>query len=854
MEASYRLSKEEVLQQLKTSPSGISNEIVPSLQQEFGENALQEAKQKSKLSILLAQFTDVMILILIIAAVISFIVGEHTDAYVILAIIIGNAWMGYSQEYNAEQSVRMLQKMSAQNAVVLRNNNPAKIDAVKLVPGDIVLLEAGDIVPADARLIEVSSFKTDEASLTGESHSIEKKTEAIKAENLVPGDQHNMVFKGTIVSNGSAIAVVTTIGMKTEIGKIAGMMEVGSQKTPLQKRLAVFSKQLAIIVVIICLLVFGFGLLRGEPAFAMFLTALSLAVAALPEALPAVVTIALAQGARRMVKQKALMRKLPAVETLGSVTYICSDKTGTLTQNIMTVEKIQAAPEKEELLSYAMMLNNEVRFSQDKELLGDSTETALVNYAIEKGKTKEEADKTFPLLEKLPFDSVRMRMGTLHQYGDKWILFVKGAPVKMLEVVSQKYKEQKNEWLELNGQWAADGLRVLFFAYKIFEQNPGKITADEEADLDFLGMTAMIDPPREEVIEAIKECKTAGIKTVMITGDQPLTATAIAERLGMVEEGSKEVRAGADLDKLTEEEFNRETKHIAVYARVSPEQKLNIVKALQTNGEFVAMTGDGVNDAPSLKQADIGIAMGITGTDVSKEAADMILLDDNFATIVKAVREGRRIYENIKKFIVYVLSCNLGEILAIFFAPLLGFAIPLLPIHILWINLVTDGLPGLALVAEPAEKDIMDRPPRPPQENLFAGGLIPRIIITGVILTAASLFIQWWAVNEGYDVRTQQTAVFTTLCFVQLGNALSVRSTYHSLFSSDLFANRGMWGAIIGTVILQLLIVYVPFLDTIFKTTPLNRHIMLMIVIVTFVSIILIELVKLVNKRRYLTK
>ena len=850
MQAFYSLSKEKVLEQLKTSSSGLSNEQVLLARKEFGENALQETKQKSKLSILFAQFADVMILILIIAAFISFAVGEHTDAFVILAIIIGNAWMGYSQEYNAEQSVRMLQKMLSQNAVAIRNNHPAKIDVLDIVPGDIILLEAGDIVPADARLIEVSSFKTEEASLTGESHSVEKITDALKEENLVPGDQHNMVFKGTIVSNGSAKAVVTGTGMNTEIGKIAGMLDVSDQKTPLQKRLAVFSKQLAVIVIVICLLVFGFGLWRGEPAFEIFLTALSLAVAALPEALPAVITIALAQGARRMVKQKALMRKLPAVETLGSVTYICSDKTGTLTQNIMTVENIQSAPENEELLSYAMLLNNDVRFSHQGELLGDSTETALVNYSIKKGKTKEEADNRFPLIGKLPFDSVRMRMGTLHQHGEKWILFVKGAPVKMLEVVSPKYKESTNGWLEQNRKWAADGLRVLFFAYKIFDENPGKISEDEENDLEFLGMTAMIDPPREEVIEAIKQCKTAGIKTVMITGDQPLTATAIAERLGMVNEGSLEVTAGADLNKLTEEEFNNVTKHLAVYARVSPKQKLNIVKALQTNGEFVAMTGDGVNDAPSLKQADIGIAMGITGTDVSKEAADMILLDDNFATIVKAVREGRRIYENIKKFIVYVLSCNLGEILTMFSAPLLGFAYPLLPIHILWINLVTDGLPGLALVAEPAESNIMNLPPRPPRENLFAGGLIPRIIITGIVLATASLFIQWWTINNSYDVRTQQTAVFTTLCFLQLGNALSVRSTYQSLFSSRLFANRGMWGAIILTVFLQILIVYVPFLDTIFKTTPLNRDIMLMILIVTFVSILFIELIKLLHRRK----
>ncbi|MEP7376867.1 MAG: cation-translocating P-type ATPase [Chitinophagaceae bacterium] len=794
MSAFYQLSKEEILHRLNTSLSGLKNEVIPSLQKEFGKNVLQEAKQRSKVSILLTQFTDVMTIILIIAAIISFLVGEHTDAYVILAIIIGNAWIGYSQENNAEESIRMLQKMSAQYALVLRNNNPSKIEASDLVPGDIIVLAAGDIVSADARLIEVNSFKTDEASLTGESHSVEKQTKVITEPNLVPGDQHNMVFKGTIVSNGSAKAVVTTIGMNTEIGKIAGLLEVGFQKTPLQKRLAVFSRQLAVVVILICVLVFGFGLWRGEPAFQMFLTALSLAVAALPEALPAVITIALAMGARRMVKQKALMRQLPAVETLGSVTYICSDKTGTLTQNVMMVEKIQSASGKEELLKYAMMLSNEVRFSNDDGLLGDSTETALVKYALENGLSKQDADNHFPLLSKLPFDSVRMRMSTFHKHQDKWILFVKGAPVRVVEILSEKYKQQVSEWLELNREWAADGLRVLFFAYRIFDIKPPEIKMEMETRLDFLGMIAMIDPPREEVIDAIRQCKTAGIKTVMITGDQALTANAIAERLGMIDRMSQKVMTGVDLDKLTEEEFNTKIKNISVYARVSPEQKLNIVKSLQNNGEFVAMTGDGVNDAPSLKQADIGIAMGITGTDVSKEAADMILLDDNFATIVKAVREGRRIYENIRKFILYVLSCNLGEILTIFLSPLLGFSIPLLPIHILWINLVTDGLPGLALVAEPAEKDIMKRPPRPPKENLFAGGLITRILLTGIVMTLTAIFIQWWAVQEGYDVKTQQTMVFTTLCFVQLGNALSVRSVYHSMFSSRIFANRRMWG------------------------------------------------------------
>jgi Ca2+-transporting ATPase len=853
MQAFYQLTVQEVFDQLKSSASGLKSEAVPALRKKYGANVLQEAKQKTRFAILLSQFTDIMIIILVIAAIISFVVGEHTDAFVILAIIIGNAWMGYYQEYNAERSVRMLKKMAAQFATVLRNDNPAKIEADQLVPGDIILLEAGDIVPADARLIKVHSFKTDEASLTGESHSIEKKTDAIKEESLVPGDQLNMIFKGTIVSNGSATAVVTTTGMNTELGKIAGLLEVEPQKTPLQKRLAVFSKQLAVIVIIICLIVFGIGLLRGVPSFVMFLTALSLAVAALPEALPAVITIALARGARRMVKQNALMRKLPAVETLGSVTYICSDKTGTLTQNNMTVEKLEAAPGKEDLLKHAMILNNEVKFSEEG-LLGDSTETALVDHALEKGHTKQGSDQQFPFVFKLPFDSERMRMSTLHRYGDKLILFVKGAPIKMSEVFNKKYKEQVPAWLDKNREWAADGLRVLFFGYKIFDKDPGEIKADAETDLDFLGMTAMIDPPREEVIEAIRQCKTAGIKSVMITGDQPLTAKAIAERLGMIEKGHEGVKTGTDLEKLSAEAFSAEIKNTIVYARVSPEQKLNIVKALQSNGEFVAMTGDGVNDAPSLKQADIGVAMGITGTDVSKESADMILLDDNFATIVKAIREGRRIYENIRKFILYVLSCNLSEIFTIFFAPILGFAIPLLPTQILWINLVTDGLPGLALVTEPAEKDIMKRPPRPPKENLFAGGLAVRIVLTGILLTIAAIFVQWWAIERLYDVRTQQTMVFTTLCFVQLGNALSVRSVYSSLFSSRIFANKELWGAIVLTVILQMLIVYVPFLQSIFKTTALAWNAMAVILTVTVGSVLGIEFLKYLDKRKYLKK
>jgi Ca2+-transporting ATPase len=844
MDNAYLLTPEEVMGKLNTSAAGLSNTLIPGLQQEHGKNILKEAPRKTRLSILLGQFKDVMIVILVIAAAVSFVVGEHIDAYVILAIILGNAWIGYSQENNAEEAVRMLQKMAAQNAQVIRDNHHSKITAEELVPGDILVLQAGDIVAADARLIEVSALKTEEASLTGESHAIEKITTPITAENLNPGDQLNMVFKGTIVSNGSAKAVVTGTGMNTEIGKIAGLLEIEDQRTPLQKRLSVFSKQLAVVVIIICAVVFGFGLWRGEPPLVMFLTALSLAVAALPEALPAVITIALAKGAQRMVQQKALVRKLPAVETLGSVTYICSDKTGTLTQNIMTVEKIQAEPGKEELLQHAMVLNNEVQFAKDKKMLGDSTETALVSYAIANGHTREASDQKFPLVAKLPFDSERMRMGTLHEHDGKWILFVKGAPVKLLEVLSQKHNGQVPAWKELNQQWATDGLRVLFFAFKLFDQKPNDIGAGLESDLEFLGMTAMIDPPREEVIEAIRQCKTAGIKTVMITGDQPLTASAIAARLQMAEGNQPQARTGADLAKFSAEEFRKEIQNIFVYARVSPAQKLEIVKGLQGNGEFVAMTGDGVNDAPSLKQADIGVAMGITGTDVSKEAADMILLDDNFATIIKAVKEGRRIYDNILKFILYVLSCNLAEILTIFFTPVFGLAIPLLPIHILWINLVTDGLPGLALTAEHAEKDIMNRPPRPPAESLFAGGMIWKIVSTGVLMAAAVLLTQAWAANRGYDIRTQQTMVFTLLCFIQLGNALSVRLTHGSVFSSGFFSNRGMWGAILLTTALQLLIVYLPFLQNIFKTTSLDWNIMGMVLAATAACILGIELIK----------
>lgn len=848
----YQLHADEVLKQLGTSLSGISDNDVNERRNKYGTNTLNEAKQRTRLSIFLSQFVDVMIVILLAAVIISFVVGENTDAVIILVIIFVNAIIGYYQEYNAEQSVRMLQKMAAQHTIVIRSGTSKEIEASELLPGDIIILEAGNIVPADARIIEASSLKAEEAALTGESEAVNKSADTLNADGLLPADQINMIFKGTVISNGSGKAVITATGMNTEMGKIASMLEAPQQKTPLQIRLTKFSKQLAVIVIIICVAVFGLGILRGEPALQMFLTALSLAVAALPEALPVVITIALARGAERMVKQKVLIRKLPAVETLGSVTYICSDKTGTLTENKMTVTNVTASEDNEDLLLSAMLLNNEVRVGEDGALLGDSTETALVNYALKNGKVYKQSLEKYPLIKTYPFDSERMMMSTLHKDGDKYLLLVKGAPVKVIDKLSARYSDkQKQEWLDINRAWAAKGQRVLFFAYKYLSEKP---TDDViETNLEMLGITGMIDPPREEVIAAIKECRNAGIKPVMITGDQAVTAMAIARELNIadVDDG---VLTGAEINAFDEETLTGKVAGTNVYARVSPGQKLAIVKALQQNGEFVAMTGDGVNDAPSLKQANIGIAMGITGTDVTKETAHMILLDDNFATIVKAVKEGRRIYDNIRKFVLYILSCNMAEILAILCAPFFGLVIPLLPIHILWINLVTDGLPGIALATEPAEKNIMQRPPRNPDESLFAGGMLYQIILNGIVLAAVALAAQLWAVSEGYDVRTQQTLVFTVLCFAQLGNALSVRSVYKPMFAVRLFSNPLLIGSILLTVLLQLVLVYMPFAQPLFKTKGLDSSLMMVVLVLTITSLLMIEIIKLIYYKMVYSK
>lgn len=842
MPSYYQIEAEKVMYELASTYQGLSSEEVARRQAESGLNMLVAAKQRSKWTILLGQLKDVMILILIVAAVISFFVGEHVDAYVIIGIIIANAVIGFFQEYNAEESMKKLQQISAQHAITIREGIHQEVDATDLVPGDVVVLEAGNIVPADGRLLKINAFKTQEAILTGESHAIEKVLSPVSGNNLLPADQLNMVFKGTIVANGSGQMMVTSTGMQTEIGRIAGLLEQEATVTPLQQRLKKFSKVLVVAIIVICVLVFGYGLFRGEQPLAIFMTALSLAVAALPEALPAVITVGLANGAARMVRNKALIRKLPAVETLGSVTYICTDKTGTLTRNEMSVEKTWAASEWEDLLPFACMLNNEVHFDRNGRLMGDPTETALVRYAETRGITREEAEQKYPLLETLPFDSERMRMATLHSYEDRYLLLIKGAPSRITEVL----KEQSQNLLDQNRDWARQGLRVLFFAYKILDQRPARLTVEDEHSVLFLGMAGMIDPPREAVAEAIRDCRTAGIKVVMITGDQPLTATSIAERLEIA--GTGEVRAltGKELMELDDARLQAVVQEVSVYARVSPEQKLRIIRALQSQGEIVAMTGDGVNDAPSLKQADIGVAMGITGTDVAKEASEMVLLDDNFSTIVRAVKEGRRIYDNIRKFIVYVLSCNLGEILVIALAPLLGLDIPLLPIHILWINLVTDGLPGVALAAQRAEKGIMHRAPVPPGQSMFAQGLAVRIIVTAVLMASAAFILQVLAARNDMPVATQRTMVFTMLCIVQLGNALSVSSLRHSVFTAGLFRNIPLLLALILTIGLQGLLLYVPALSGLFKTQPLSSESLLLTALVSLICIVAIELSKFV--------
>ena len=831
----YAIPADEVLKRTGSNANGLDDAAVRAKLDEFGKNELKGKKKINPLIIFIRQFVNVMILVLVIAAVISFFIGEGSDTIVIIVIIVLNAIIGFIQEFRAEKAMEALQQMSAPTSRVLRNGETVEIAAVDIVPGDIVILEAGNTVPADIRLIEIASLKANEASLTGESNATDKTTNQLTGDGLALGDRANMVYKGTQITSGHGKGVVVATGMKTELGNIAGMLGKGDSTTPLQQRLTGFSRRLTVIIIILCIIFFLTGYLRGEDFNNMLLTAISLAVAAIPEALPAVVTISLALGARRLMKQHVLIRKLYAVETLGSVTYICTDKTGTLTRNEMVVQDVWVQDEgkKEELLR-AMSLNHDLK-EKDGKLTGDPTELAMVNYAGKQERFKKAGE--------IPFDSDRKAMTTIHEKDGKYWVITKGAAESIAHFMSDA--TVKMEIKAAEEKMAKDGMRVIGFSSKMLDRLPAKLEpADIEKDMQFLGLAGLIDPPREEAKTAIRECKDAGIVPVMITGDHPLTAASIARQLGIIDNDQQLVVTGREMEQKLKEEVER----IRVYARVSPEQKLKIVQALQEREQFVSMTGDGVNDAPALKRANIGIAMGITGTDVTKEAAHMILLDDNFATIVKAVKTGRRIYDNIRKFIKYILTGNTAEIWAIFLAPLIGLPIPLMPVHILWVNLVTDGLPALALAAEPAEKDIMKRPPRNPGEGIFAHGLGLHILWVGIIIGLLTLATQFIAIRTG-DTHWQ-TIVFTVLCFSQLWHVMAIRSEYRSLFKLGLFSNQPLLWAVLGTVMLQLAVIYIPYLNVFFHTKPLTIGELAIAFGVSSIVLVVVELEKMMKRIR----
>ena len=893
----YNKSKDEIYNEFEiTEKTGLSDEQVVKNREKYGSNELQAQKKKSLFVKFLEQFKDFMIIVLIIAAIVSGVVGyieegKITDSLIILVVVIVNAIIGVAQEAKAEKSLEALQKLSSHSAKVIRNGQVNVVASRELVPGDIVVLDTGDYVPADLRIIEAANLKSQEASLTGESVPTEKNPATIENEKVGVGDRTNMLFSSSLITYGRGKGVVVETGMNTEVGKIAGIISnTVKSETPLQTKLNKLGKTLGIAALVICIVIFIIGLLYGKQPLDMFMTAVSLAVAAIPEGLAAVSTIVLAIGVQRMVKRNAIVKKLPAVETLGSASVICSDKTGTLTQNKMTVEKVfydgklidmKDVTDSEIIdlkrLVHIAMLCNDTKVSASNELTGDPTETALVDMGFKLDFTPE-LYVTYPRVEEVPFDSDRKLMTTVHQVGDKYLVYTKGGVDELLSRckgyifegnVKYDLDEYKKEITVQNEQMAQNALRVLAMGYKELEHMPSKDEMKEiESDLIYVGMVGMIDPPREEVKAAVAKCKSAGIKTVMITGDHKITATAIAKALGIMEDGDEAI-TGAELEEMSDEELIKRVRNIAVYARVSPEHKVRIVKAWQANGEIVAMTGDGVNDAPALKTADIGCAMGIVGTDVSKEAADVILTDDNFSTIVSAVEEGRRIYDNILKAIQFLLSSNVGEIillfLAILIAPLLaskcGIDIkliePLLPIHILWVNLVTDSLPALALAVDPAEKDIMNRKPNKKQKGIFTKGMTWRIVYQGVmigLLTLAAFIIGLNTKNvpvidgktpEEVRVMIGQTMAFIVLALSELVHVFNIRNNRKSLFASGLFSNLILIGAIALSAGLMFVVLLVPALRDLFGIVMLPTENIIETICLVFAPVVIVELFKL---------
>ena len=891
----FNKTSQEVEQELKTDcQKGLSSSQVQENMKKYGLNELQEKKKDSLLKKFLEQFKDFSIIVLIIAAIVSGVVGVaqgegFTDTIIILIVVILNAVIGVAQESKAEKSLEALKKLSSHASKVIRNGKEQVIPARELVPGDLVIIETGDYIAADLRIIEAVNLKSQEASLTGESVPVEKITEKIDGNEIGIGDRKNMLFSSSLITYGRGKAIVVNTGMNTEVGKIAGMLDnAEKQETPLQQKLNDLGKTLGIACLAICAVIFVIGLLQGKEIIDMFMTAVSLAVAVIPEGLVAVSTIVLAIGVQKMVKKHAIVKKLPAVETLGSSTVICSDKTGTLTQNKMTVEKVFCDDELQDVkkvnttedfkkLVYNCMLCNDSRLLEDGQLAGDPTETALVDMAF-KLDYEQSIYRENPRVEEVPFDSERKLMTTVNKKNGKYIVYTKGGVDELLKCCNSfLYKGEIRttinnyaKWIrENNEKMAKDALRVLAFAYKELDHMPSKTEMKTiESDLTFIGMVGMIDPPRIEAKKAVEKCKKAGIKTVMITGDHKVTAVAIAKKLGILKDES-EALTGTELEKMTDEELTKNVRKYSVYARVSPEHKVRIVKAWQANGEVVAMTGDGVNDSPALKTADIGCAMGKVGTEVAKEAADVILTDDNFATIVSAVEEGRRIYDNILKVIQFLLSCNVGEVivllLATLFAPQIGqwFGISditmiqvLLPIHILWINLVTDTFPALALAFDPANKDIMDRKPVKRNEGIFTKGRTFRIIYQGLmigLLTLAAYLIGLGTTHTAIDgltleqtkIEVGQTMAFIVLAFSELIHVFNIRDNKNSIFKTGILGNGVLILAILASALLMVVILFIPQLRTIFSIPILPSDNIIETIVLVLAPIIIVEIMKL---------
>ena len=891
----YRQTKEKLLSNLNTNvDSGLSSEDVENRLKKYGPNELKEEEKRSLLSKILAQFNDFLVIILIVASIISFAVGEKADSIVILAIVVINAFLGLYQEGKAEKSLEALKKMAAPNAKVIRNGATTIVPADTLVPGDIVLLESGDIIPADLRLIESSNLKIEEASLTGESVPVEKNGLTTFDKEASLGDRINMAYMSTIVTYGRGRGIVVETGHGTEIGKIATMIQTfEDESTPLQKKLDQLGKYLGIACIIVCALVFGIGILQGRDILEMFMVAISLAVAAIPEGLPAIVTIVLALGMNRMVKRNAIVKKLLAVETLGCTTVICSDKTGTLTQNEMTVVKAYTngkiiditgtgyEPKGEFLLDESSIdpkenvnlntlisigiLCNDATLEETSEsyrIIGDPTEGSLITLAGKGGLYKNEINNKYPRIEEIPFDSDRKMMTTFHKdfFPDKLVSFTKGAPDIVINKCENIYlngeivpftDELKKEVLDINSRFSRKALRVLAFAFRKYDNLPNEITSDTiENNMIFVGLVGMIDPPREEAKKAIKHCKEAGIKTVMITGDYKETAFAIAKELGMVEHEDEAIM-GKELDNVSDEDLKELVKQKRVYARVSPEHKVRIISALKANGEIAAMTGDGVNDALALKRADIGVAMGITGTDVAKNTAEVILTDDNFASIVAAVEEGRIIYSNIKKFVFFLLSCNIGEILIVFLSILFNLPVPLIPIQLLWLNLVTDSFPALALGVEKGDPEIMKIPPRNSNEPILDKGMVRAIIFQSIAIAAGSLLAYIWGLKTyGMDnLIIARTMTFATLITAELLRAFSSRSERHTIFEIGVFSNKKLTYATLFSLILLIVVIYLPILQPIFDTYPLGFMDWLIVLLLSFLPLLVGEVYKIFTRK-----